>query len=320
MTDVPSGNDRPTNMWEELNRPKARAEEIPATREDENDRGVLPVAGIIGGAIAVAAVVVAGFIVMGGGEASGPEPDALPDETLALVDDEPAEPAGDEAMTAAEDASDGSDSTGATGEDAAPADGAGDSGTDGTVGEAYSPAVPAGADGSYSVLSRGKIYVRGDIPSPLIEAGIVNALEQILGPGNVISEYVIDPEADFVMGRPTEVYIEDTVLFAFASAEIAPDFYPLLGLGVTLLNLQDGVTMEIYGHTDSAGSDETNQRLSQARVDAVKEFYIAQGIDPARIVAVGRGESEPVADNGTSQGRQLNRRVEFVINGFTFSM
>ena len=135
----------------------------------------------------------------------------------------------------------------------------------------------------------------------------------------MVSEYVIDPEADFVMGRPTEVYIEDTVLFAFASAEIAPDFYPLLGLGVTLLNLQEGVTMEVYGHTDSAGTDETNQRLSQARVDAVKAFYIAQGIDPARVIVVGKGESEPVADNGTVEGRQLNRRVEFVINGFTFS-
>jgi outer membrane protein OmpA-like peptidoglycan-associated protein len=321
MTDAPSGKERPVNMWEELNRPKPRVEEAPVPREVEDDRPKAPVAGIIGGLIAVGAVLLAGFIVMGGGDTSTSEEDAVADASLAMVDDEGAAQAvgdvgtGDGADGAAADVSDGA----ADGDAAATDTGAGDTADDPTV-DAYSPAIPAGADGSYSVLSRGKIYLRGDIPSPLIEAGIINALEQILGPGNVVSEYVIDPEAEFVMGRPTEVYIEDTVLFAFASAEIAPDFYPLLGLGVTLLNLQEGVTMEVYGHTDSAGSDETNLRLSQARVDAVKAFYIAQGMDPNRITAIGRGESEPVADNSTARGRQLNRRVEFVINGFTFSM
>ena len=315
MTDAPPGKERPTNMWEELNRPKGRAEEAPSAAENQDDRAAFPLAGIIGGAVAVAAVAVAGFIVMGGGDASAPEQDAVADERLALIDDGSTAVAEDVDTTAGGEASEDDASEAASDGDAAAADG-------GAVDDAvvaYSPAIPAGADGSYSVLSRGKIYLRGDIPSPLIEAGIINALEQILGPGNVVSEYVIDPEADFVMGRPTEVYIEDTVLFAFASAEIAPDFYPLLGLGVTLLNLQEGVTMEVYGHTDSAGTDETNLRLSQARVDAVKAFYIAQGIDPARVIVVGKGESEPVADNGTVEGRQLNRRVEFVINGFTFS-
>lgn len=318
MSDAPSGRERPANMWEELNRPKPRPQEAPAPSEVEDDRRTLPVAGIIGGLVAVGAVLVAGFIVIGGGGASAPE---AADGSLAMVDDEPdaVGMAGetqtiDESGASIADADDSvtDGDTDATGEEG---------GTSAEVAaDAYSPAVPAGADGSYSVLSRGKIYLRGDIPSPLIEAGIINALEQILGPGNVVSEYVIDPEADFVMGRPTEVFIEDTVLFGFASAEIAPDFYPLLGLGVTLLNLQEGVTMEVYGHTDSDGTDETNQRLSQARVDAVKAFYIAQGIDPSRVTAIGKGESEPVADNGTAQGRQLNRRVEFVINGFTFSL
>ena len=52
----------------------------------------------------------------------------------------------------------------------------------------------------------------------------------------------------------------------------------------------------------------------------MKGFWVSQGADPSRITAIGRGEAEPVADNTTAEGRQLNRRVEIVITGFTFSM
>lgn len=303
-------------MWEELNKPKPRPEVIEESPEPEDDRPGPPLAGIVGGAVAVLAVVIAGFIMMGGGEpAAEPELDAAPDDgELALIDDEV-----DVEEDAAPDPVDGG-----TPED----DAAGDAAVDESgasaepVGESdgYSPAVPAGADDDYVVLSRGKLYLRGEMPSQLFVSGVVAALEELMGEGNVISEYEINPEAEFVMGGPADVYIEDTVLFAFASAEIAPDFYPLLGLGVTLMNMQDGVTIEVYGHTDSSGSDRTNLELSQARVDAVKAFFLAQGIEADRITAIGRGESEPVADNATAAGRQLNRRVEIVINGFLFAL
>lgn len=315
-------------MWEELNRPKDRGTEPEPREAERDDAAGLPLAGIIGGAVAIAAVAFAGFIVMGGGDDVVVSEEATAPSELLALDDGPAGDvvAPDAEVTAADDTSDEADTVGPAAEDnasdPAPSDAADETSADDAADaeDAYSPGIPAGAEGNYSVLSRGKLYLRGEIPSPLIEIGAVNALEEILGEGNVVSEYVIDPDAPFEMGRASDVFIEDTVLFQFGSAEIAPDFYPLLGLGVVLMEVQEGVTIEVYGHTDSAGSEETNLALSQARVDAVEAFWVSQGADPDRITAVGLGETDPVADNATPEGQQLNRRVEIVITGFVFSL
>lgn len=319
MTDSPSGDNKSTNMWEELNRPKDRGTQDPtATDARDDDKDGFALSGIIGGAVAIAAVAFAGFIVMGGGDETSPADSSSAEvDELALVDDERPAYDLDGSVDDSDVQSDGdaSDDTSTEDSEGSPA---GDDSALPT--DAYSPAVPAGAEGNYSVLSRGKLYLRGEIPSPLIAVGAVDALEEILGEGNVISEYVVNPEAPFEMGRASDVFIEDTVLFEFGNAEIAPDFYPLLGLGVVLLDIQDTVTIEVYGHTDSAGSDSANLVLSQARVDAVKAFWVSQGADPSRITAVGLGEGEPVADNSTAEGQQLNRRVEIVISGFVFSL
>lgn len=328
MTDSSAGDNRTTNMWEELNRPKERTDAAPVAAagspapkrdEDRDDRGGLPIAGILGGAVAIAAVAFAGFIVMGGGGDIVEPQAAVAQDQLALSDEDAQ--AGGEADAGADGVAEDGDAVGGD-ETSDPAvdEAAADDPAAEEAGDVYSPAVPAGAEGNYSVLSRGKLYLRGEVPSPLISIGAVNALEEILGEGNVISEYVINPDAPFEMGRPSDVFIEDTVLFQTGSAEIAPDFYPLLGLGVVLMEIQEGVTIEVYGHTDSAGSDDFNLTLSQARVDAVRNFWISQGADGSRVTAVGRGETEPVADNATAEGRQLNRRVEIVITGFVFSI
>lgn len=182
-----------------------------------------------------------------------------------------------------------------------------------------SPPVPIGAPFHHAVMSQGRIFLRGYVSSAEEQAQIVAAIEQVVGPGNAIGEYVVDPllaaEED---DTGTPVYIEDTVLFTTGSAEIAPDFEPLLAVGLRLLQVQPGVTLEVTGHTDSLGSDAANLALSQNRVDAVKEFFVAQGIAPERIVAVGKGEAEPRADNDTPEGRQANRRVEFLVKGFSY--
>ena len=69
----------------------------------------------------------------------------------------------------------------------------------------------------------------------------------------------------------------------------------------------------IIGHTDSIGSEEYNQALSERRANSAEEFIEAQGIAGDRVATRGLGEEDPVADNGTEEGRQLNRRVEVVI-------
>ncbi len=75
------------------------------------------------------------------------------------------------------------------------------------------------------------------------------------------------------------------------------------------------VTILITGHTDAVGSDEANQKLSEGRANAVREDLIKRGVAAERLAAEGKGESQPVDTNDTEEGRQNNRRVEFVITG-----
>ncbi|MBV9300754.1 MAG: DUF4398 and OmpA-like domain-containing protein [Acidobacteriaceae bacterium] len=76
-----------------------------------------------------------------------------------------------------------------------------------------------------------------------------------------------------------------------------------------------GLNLQVEGYTDSTGTDEFNQRLSEQRADTVREFLIGQGINPQTITSVGYGKNYPVASNDTPTGRALNRRVELVVSG-----
>ena len=75
----------------------------------------------------------------------------------------------------------------------------------------------------------------------------------------------------------------------------------------------DQTVIEVAGHTDSTGSDEYNQRLSERRASSVSAYLISRQVLPERIIQVGMGEAWPVADNSTNAGRQLNRRVELTL-------
>jgi outer membrane protein OmpA-like peptidoglycan-associated protein len=87
-----------------------------------------------------------------------------------------------------------------------------------------------------------------------------------------------------------------------------------LGRLVTFLNKYPGRTVAIEGYTDSVGSEDYNQSLSERRADSVKSYLTAQGIGSTRLSASGKGESDPVAANDSASGRQQNRRVEVVIS------
>jgi outer membrane protein OmpA-like peptidoglycan-associated protein len=82
-----------------------------------------------------------------------------------------------------------------------------------------------------------------------------------------------------------------------------------------ILLAHPGLTLQIEGHTDSVGSDDFNQQLSERRADTVRDFLAEQGVAASAITARGFGKTQPVASNETAEGRQLNRRVELVVNG-----
>ena len=182
------------------------------------------------------------------------------------------------------------------------------------------PPAPLGAPDRYALLSNGKVFLRGTVPTIEVETQIVSSLFPIMGQGNVISELAIDPAVPFDPDADNPVYNDAAVLFETGSAVIAPAFYELLATAPVLLQLQPRVTITLIGHTDSDGSAADNLVLSQQRVEAARDWIIAQGGDPERVSAIGMGETEPVADNATPEGRAANRRVESIISGFDFSI
>jgi OmpA-OmpF porin, OOP family len=103
------------------------------------------------------------------------------------------------------------------------------------------------------------------------------------------------------------------ILFDFQSAVIKPESYGVIKEMATLLKDNGSVRVKVVGHTSSDGDDAANMELSKKRAEAVKAALIKEfSIDASRIEAAGKGETQPVADNKTSEGKMQNRRVEFV--------
>ena len=111
-----------------------------------------------------------------------------------------------------------------------------------------------------------------------------------------------------------KIVITEKVHFDTGSARIDQrSFGVLRELAATLKANPQIEVLRIEGHTDSRGSEATNQRLSQARAEAVRDFLVEQGVGRGRLEARGYGESQPIETNETSEGREANRRVEFTI-------
>jgi outer membrane protein OmpA-like peptidoglycan-associated protein len=102
-----------------------------------------------------------------------------------------------------------------------------------------------------------------------------------------------------------------SVNFDFDAASIRPDAQPILDEAIRVMREQDGdFAIVLEGHTDSIGSVSYNQDLSQQRADNVRSYLVDHGIPREKIRSVGYGESQPVADNSTPEGRARNRRVD----------
>jgi outer membrane protein OmpA-like peptidoglycan-associated protein len=105
------------------------------------------------------------------------------------------------------------------------------------------------------------------------------------------------------------------VLFDTAKYTLKPGAREKLSKIAGIVLAHPGLTLEVEGHTDTVGGDEYNQRLSEQRAAAVRDYLVQQGLNAASITARGFGKTQPVADNSTAAGRQRNRRVELVVSG-----
>lgn len=124
-------------------------------------------------------------------------------------------------------------------------------------------------------------------------------------------------QLEILQAKPTDrglvLTLGDT-LFATGKAELKSGATANLDRITAFMAEYPKRTAAIEGFTDSMGSEEMNQSLSQRRADAVKNYLVAQGVGSSRLSSSGRGENAPIADNGSAEGRQQNRRVEVVID------
>ena len=106
----------------------------------------------------------------------------------------------------------------------------------------------------------------------------------------------------------------DDVLFDFDKSNVKPEAGAILDRLVAFMNENKDKKVSLAGHTDSIGTEAYNLRLSERRVNSVKDYVVKKGVDSSRISGQGFGESKPIADNKTAEGRSKNRRVEIKVN------
>jgi len=162
-----------------------------------------------------------------------------------------------------------------------------------------------------------------DTKSTLIGAGIGAVVGGLAGGG--IGRYMDNQEAALRQGLAASeaanvqrnadmlaVTFKSDLMFDVNSAAVKPGFQSEINRVAQVLVQYPQTNIMVAGHTDSTGSEIYNQELSERRATSVKNALVGQGVNPARITTIGYGETQPIADNSTEGGRQLNRRV--VIN------
>jgi len=126
---------------------------------------------------------------------------------------------------------------------------------------------------------------------------------------HIVNGVLIPP--DFSLPTINEALSLEPITFQSGSSVITAEGIEVLQTAVDFLSANPAVRVAIEGHTDSQGSEGGNQTLSEARAESVKDYLVSQGIADDRLETAGFGESNPIADNGTPEGRAENRRIEF---------
>lgn len=120
------------------------------------------------------------------------------------------------------------------------------------------------------------------------------------------------PKKVAVAHTPYRTIVTYDITFDVNKADIKEESMAEINRIKTLMEKNPELRYEVQGHTDSTGSPEANQRLSEKRAEAIVSKLVELGVDASRLTAVGKGQYSPVADNATEEGRAQNRRVVFV--------
>ncbi len=134
-------------------------------------------------------------------------------------------------------------------------------------------------------------------------------LEKNLAAERKSGAVTIEKQAGDVM----KITMTSQTAFDTGSAEIKPGFRSTMDRLADVVVRYQKTAITVVGHTDAEGSAESNRELSQRRAQAVVDYLGSKNVNAARLTAVGRGETEPIADNKTEAGRRANRRVELLV-------
>lgn len=185
---------------------------------------------------------------------------------------------------------------------------------DGSTTDAETDATEGSDSGRQAFFRGGKVYLTGPVSSEEIGQAIEAKAAAVVGPDNVVNEYVIDPTATIEPGSSAPLYVEDVVLFEFNSISVAEPFLPILDLGTLLLSQNPQATITVVTRTDAVGSEEVNLDVATKRAQAVINYWIEKGVSPDQIKADPRGE-EGASESDDEETAALNRRAEFIITG-----
>lgn len=177
----------------------------------------------------------------------------------------------------------------------------------GGVGGAVAGALLGGLIGGKTgrIVGAGIGGVAGGVVGYQMDKQIKELKEQTAGSGVDVTE--TDNGSAILVNLP------DGVTFDVGSATLKPEFRATLDKVAESLIQYPNSLVDVYGHTDSTGSDAFNQTLSESRARTVLNYLVSRGVPAARVRSQGFGETMPVASNDTAEGRQKNRRVEIKI-------
>jgi OOP family OmpA-OmpF porin len=170
-----------------------------------------------------------------------------------------------------------------------------------------------------ATLSGHELTLSGFADSEALAGDVRGALARDLPQGYAARDAIevkkleIIQEADKCQDLLSEAANTGVINFGRASADLTPESTLTLNELAQIANACPSFRIEIGGHTDAEGTPERNQHLSERRANAVSSFLTMAGVDANRLTAVGYGETRPIADNRTAQGRARNRRIEFTV-------